>query len=148
VDHISDADTATSICIASWLGVGYQTLPDHLQFGLRTISATQANELAKTYPKKIRALILGQIGSSQVHMSIRVGLVEQSIVKLMITLLYLKTPDWRHRASEARTFNIAGDLARHRSNCRRSEKLVCLHSRVASGTLSAGAAFVLKKGCE
>ncbi|SRR5260221_2892437 len=54
--------------LASWLGVGYQTLLTHLQFGLRTISATQANELAKTYPKKIRALILGQIGSSQVHM--------------------------------------------------------------------------------
>jgi len=40
----------------------------HLQIGLRTISAAQANELAKTHPKEIRALILGQIGSSQVHM--------------------------------------------------------------------------------
>lgn len=54
--------------LASWLGVGYQTLITHLRFGLQTISATQAAELAKTYPKKIRALVLGQVGSSQVHM--------------------------------------------------------------------------------
>ncbi len=54
--------------LASWLGVGYQTLVTHLRVGLRTISATQAAELAKTYPKEIRALVLGQVGSSQVHM--------------------------------------------------------------------------------
>jgi hypothetical protein len=54
--------------LASWLGVGYQTLVTHLRFGLGTISASQANELAKTHPKKIRALVLGLMGSSQVHM--------------------------------------------------------------------------------
>ncbi len=45
--------------VACWLGVGYTTLIDHLQFGLKKIRSDQAKTLKKSTPKEIKKTILG-----------------------------------------------------------------------------------------
>jgi Zn-dependent peptidase ImmA (M78 family) len=45
--------------VAGQLGVGYQTLVQHLRYSLRLISPTNAQQLLKTTPKKLRCSLLG-----------------------------------------------------------------------------------------
>jgi Zn-dependent peptidase ImmA (M78 family) len=45
--------------VAGQLGVGYQTLVQHLRYSLRLISSTQAQQLLKTTPKQLRCSLLG-----------------------------------------------------------------------------------------
>lgn len=45
--------------IAGQLGVGYQTLVQHLRHSLRLISPTHAQQLLKTTPKQLRSALLG-----------------------------------------------------------------------------------------
>lgn len=57
-----DLQTATPLqvyTVACWLGVGYTTLIDHLQFGLKKVSNDRANFLKKSTPQKIKKSILG-----------------------------------------------------------------------------------------
>lgn len=44
--------------LANWLGVGYSTLVNHLQYGVGTISRSKAQELNKLSPKDIRQELL------------------------------------------------------------------------------------------
>lgn len=46
--------------IANQLGVGYETLISHLRWSLKSISATHADRLTQTTPKKIKTGILGK----------------------------------------------------------------------------------------
>lgn len=45
--------------VAGQLGVGYQTLVQHLRYSLRLISPTHAQQLLKTTPKQLRYSLLG-----------------------------------------------------------------------------------------
>jgi Zn-dependent peptidase ImmA (M78 family) len=45
--------------VAGQLGVGYQTLVQHLRYSLHLISATHAQQLLKTTPKYLRCSLLG-----------------------------------------------------------------------------------------
>ncbi|PYS88510.1 MAG: Zn peptidase [Acidobacteria bacterium] len=45
--------------VAGQLGVGYQTLVQHLRYSLRLISSTHAQQLLKITPKKLRHSLLG-----------------------------------------------------------------------------------------
>jgi Zn-dependent peptidase ImmA (M78 family) len=45
--------------VAGQLGVGYQTLVQHLRYSLRLITATHAQQLLKTTPKYLRCSLLG-----------------------------------------------------------------------------------------
>lgn len=45
--------------VAGQLGVGYQTLVQHLRYSLRLISSTHAQQLLKTTPKQLRSSLLG-----------------------------------------------------------------------------------------
>lgn len=45
--------------VAGQLGVGYQTLVQHLRYSLRLISSNHAQQLLKTTPKKLRCSLLG-----------------------------------------------------------------------------------------
>jgi len=46
--------------ISNWFGVGYDTLINHMQYGLRIISADRAEELQKTRPQQIREALVGK----------------------------------------------------------------------------------------
>jgi len=54
--------------IASWLGVGYSTLVNHMHVSLGLISDSHANELQKHSPKKLRLDLLGK--DPNVHLNI------------------------------------------------------------------------------
>ena len=53
--------------LASWLGVGYRTLINHLLYGLRAISREQASHLLREEPRMIRRHILGQGTEGNLH---------------------------------------------------------------------------------
>ena len=46
--------------IATWLGVGYRTLVDHMQYALNAVSASRANELRSHRPVALRTMLLGR----------------------------------------------------------------------------------------
>jgi Zn-dependent peptidase ImmA (M78 family) len=52
--------------VASWLGVGYETLISHMRDTLRLIPPAQAALLLKTQPKQIRAELIGQATNNNV----------------------------------------------------------------------------------
>lgn len=55
--------------LASWLGVGYSTLVNHMQFGISTISRKKALYLSRSSPKDIRQELLGYTVSSSLHVA-------------------------------------------------------------------------------
>jgi Zn-dependent peptidase ImmA (M78 family) len=55
--------------LASWLGVGYSTLINHLTYALNAISRSKAQELQKIEPRHIREQLLGQSVPSQLHLA-------------------------------------------------------------------------------
>lgn len=55
--------------LASWLGVGYSTLVNHMQYGIRTISRNKALYLSQVSPKDIRQQLLGYAVSSSLHVA-------------------------------------------------------------------------------
>jgi Zn-dependent peptidase ImmA (M78 family) len=55
--------------LASWLGVGYGTLLNHLQYGIRSISADRVQSLRKLTPTDIRRQILARSSSTQLHIA-------------------------------------------------------------------------------
>lgn len=55
--------------LASWLGVGYSTLVNHMQYGISTISRNKALYLSRLSPKDIRQELLGYTVSSSLHMA-------------------------------------------------------------------------------
>lgn len=55
--------------LASWLGVGYSTLVNHLQYGISMISRNKAQYLNRLLPKDIRQKLLGYAVSSPLHIA-------------------------------------------------------------------------------
>lgn len=55
--------------LASWLGVGYSTLVNHMQYGICMISSKKAQYLNKLAPKDIRQIILSYSVGSSLHMA-------------------------------------------------------------------------------
>lgn len=55
--------------LASWLGVGYSTLVNHLRYGIGTISRNQAQELQRFSPKDIRQVLLGYPTATPLHLA-------------------------------------------------------------------------------
>lgn len=53
--------------MASWLGVGYQTLVKHLLYSLKVISSSHAVILLKKKPKDIRDEVIGERPASNLH---------------------------------------------------------------------------------
>lgn len=56
---IPDATHIDVYAVATWLGVGYETLIMHLELTLRLLPARRATELRKSSPKSIREELLG-----------------------------------------------------------------------------------------
>ncbi|MGH9904809.1 MAG: ImmA/IrrE family metallo-endopeptidase, partial [Pyrinomonadaceae bacterium] len=57
--NVSNCTASQAYTVAGQLGVGYQTLVQHLQLSLNLISSTHAQELLRTTPKKLRCSLLG-----------------------------------------------------------------------------------------
>jgi len=55
--------------LASWLGVGYSTLVNHLQYGTGMISRNKAQHLNRMAPRDIRQELLGRSVSSSLHIA-------------------------------------------------------------------------------
>lgn len=55
--------------LASWLGVGYSTLVNHLRYGIGTISRNKAQELQRFSPKDIRQELLGCPAATPLHVA-------------------------------------------------------------------------------
>ena len=55
--------------LASWLGVGYSTLVNHLRYGIGTISRNKAQELQRSSPKDIRQELLGYSTATPLHLA-------------------------------------------------------------------------------
>lgn len=55
--------------LASWLGVGYSTLVNHLRFGIGMISRDKAQALQNFSPKDIRQELLGYQAASPLHLA-------------------------------------------------------------------------------
>lgn len=55
--------------LASWLGVGYSTLVNHLRYGIGTISRNKAQELQRFSPKDIRQELLGCPTATHLHVA-------------------------------------------------------------------------------
>ncbi len=53
--------------VASWLGVGYKTFINHLDYGLGMVSRIQADRLRKQEPRTIRQAVLGKTVASHLH---------------------------------------------------------------------------------
>jgi Zn-dependent peptidase ImmA (M78 family) len=63
---IQQATCGQFYVVASWLGVGYETLIGHMRDTLRLIPAAQAALLLKKQPKQIRAEFIGEAINSNV----------------------------------------------------------------------------------
>lgn len=57
--NIQNATPIQIYTVACWLGVGYSTLINHLQFGLKKLTNTQADWLLKKSPKEIKKDLFG-----------------------------------------------------------------------------------------
>lgn len=55
--------------LASWLSVGYQTLINHLLYGINMISRAKANQLLKLGPRDIRQQLLGHAVTTHLHLA-------------------------------------------------------------------------------
>lgn len=56
--------------LASWLGVGYGTLVNHMQYGINMISRSKAEQLSKVTPKDIRLELIGStVCSTTLHIA-------------------------------------------------------------------------------
>ena len=55
--------------LASWLGVGYRTLVNHLRYGLDVILHEQAQQLLKLDPRSIRQRLLGRSVTPPLHVA-------------------------------------------------------------------------------
>lgn len=53
--------------MSSWLGVGYETFVNHLQYGLRLITKEQGHSLRRCQPRRIRTDLLGFPIPSHLH---------------------------------------------------------------------------------
>lgn len=62
-------EPAQVYALANWLGVGYGTLVNHLQYGVGMISPNKAQELSKVPPKDIRQKLLCFPTSSPLHLA-------------------------------------------------------------------------------
>lgn len=54
--------------LASWLGVGYETLVTHMRYGLNAILHEKTQEFLRFQPRGIRQQILGRSVSTQLHL--------------------------------------------------------------------------------
>jgi len=61
-------DPIQAYTLASWLGVGYRTLINHLVYGLNSIPRDMANQLLKIEPRDIRQQLLGRTVTTQLHL--------------------------------------------------------------------------------
>lgn len=55
--------------LASWLGVGYSTLVNHMQYGISMITRSKAQYLNRLLPRDIRQELLGYSVSSPLHLA-------------------------------------------------------------------------------
>jgi Zn-dependent peptidase ImmA (M78 family) len=65
----SDLTPIQTYMMASWLGVGYSTLINHLRFSLGTMTRYKADSLQQHVPRDIRHEILGQQTTSNLHIA-------------------------------------------------------------------------------
>lgn len=102
----SDSTPIQVYTVAGQLGVGYETLVQHMRYSLNLLSQAQSDQLLRTTPKKLRRLLLGNDDAR--HLLIVDNVWSKVAVDLQVEDLAILPAGIRLEGMSAR---IVGDIA-------------------------------------